>query len=257
LRRFALTFDDVAQHTIKIVHDIDAMAHEALRRIVAAAERAIDERGRFSIALSGGSTPRPLYELMARGVPWEPPVWPFDWANVHFYFADERCVPPDHPDSNYGMIDRVLFDKLPVNPNNIHRLRGELDPNEAARQYGLTLKSVFGDGGLDMILLGMGEDGHTASLFPHTAALNETEHRVVANHVPALDAWRLTLSAPFINKAHDVIVMVSGAQKAGRLREAMEGPRDPQRLPIQLIDPASGRLTWLIDAAAAQIAEAP
>jgi 6-phosphogluconolactonase len=134
-------------------------------------------------------------------------------------------------------------------------MRGELpDPNEAAKEYGLLLQEKFGDsgdsGGIDLILLGMGDDGHTASLFPETAALNETKHRCVANHVPKLNTWRLTLTAPFINRAQHVIVMVVGEDKLKRLAEVLEGPRDPMRLPIQLIEPASGKMTWLLDVAA-------
>jgi 6-phosphogluconolactonase len=142
-------------------------------------------------------------------------------------------------------------------------MHGELDANEAARQYGQMLKEKFpstgsgqvADGGLDMILLGMGDDGHTASLFPGTAALNETKHRAVGNYVEKLKTWRITLTAPFINRAKEVLVLVSGASKAKRLAEVLEGPRDPQRLPIQLINPAPGRIVWLVDAAAAGMHE--
>jgi len=171
------------------------------------------------------------------------------------FFGDERNVPPDHADSNYRTARESLLSKVPIPGDNVYRMHGELDANEAAKQYGEMLKEKFGDGGLDMVLLGMGDDGHTASLFPGTAALNETKHRAVGNYVEKLKAWRITLTAPFINRAREVMVLVSGASKAKRLAEVLEGPRDPQRLPIQLVQPASGRIAWLVDAAAAGMHE--
>jgi 6-phosphogluconolactonase len=149
------------------------------------------------------------------------------------------------------MAREAMLSRVPVPSENVFRMRGEIDPNEAAVEYGRLLKEHFGDGGLDLILLGMGDDGHTASLFPGTAALNETKHRCVANFVPKMNAWRITMSAPFINRADQVVFMVSGAGKAKVLREVLEGPRDPQRLPSQLIHPVNGGLTWLLDSAAA------
>jgi 6-phosphogluconolactonase len=130
-------------------------------------------------------------------------------------------------------------------------MRGEIDPNQAAKEYGQMLKEKFGEGGLDLVLLGMGDDGHTASLFPNTQALRETKHRCVANFVPKMNTWRITLSAPFINQCKRVLILVAGAEKEQPLSEALEGPRDPERLPIQLIEPVNGQLVWMIDAAAA------
>ncbi len=130
-------------------------------------------------------------------------------------------------------------------------MAGEIDAEAAAIAYGQMLKQNFGDDGLDMILLGMGPDGHTASLFPNTKALGEIHHRCVANYVEKLDTWRITLSAPFINRAKDILILVAGADKAQRVQEVLEGPREPQRLPIQLVDPPTGRVTWLMDVAAA------
>jgi 6-phosphogluconolactonase len=167
------------------------------------------------------------------------------------FFGDERTVPPDHKDSNYRMAREALLAKVPIPGDNVYRMAGERDPNTAAREYGQMLKEKFADGGMDMVLLGMGDDGHTASLFPETEALNETKHRSVANFVPKLNTWRLTLTAPFINTAREVLILVSGASKAARLQEVLEGPPDPRRLPVQLIRPATGGLTWIIDAPAA------
>lgn len=235
---------------IKVVPDAAEIAYEAAERIVAAAARAAGEGRTCSVALAGGSTPRTLYELLATGA-YKPRI---DWAKVEIFFGDERNVPPDHPDSNYRMAREALLAKVPLPGDNVYRMHGELDANEAAMQYGQMLKEKFGDGGMDVVLLGMGDDGHTASLFPDTAALNETKHRCVASYVEKLKTWRITLTAPFINRANEVIVLVSGASKAKRLAEVLEGPREPQRLPIQLINPVEGRVIWLTDAAAAGMA---
>jgi 6-phosphogluconolactonase len=230
-----------------VLPDPAAVAAEAAERVVRAADEAIALAGRFSFVLAGGSTPKALYELLA-GDDFRNRI---DWPNVEIYFGDERTVPPDHKDSNYGMARVAMLSKLPIPQANVHRMRGEIDPEEAAKEYGLLLKEKFGDGGPDLVLLGMGDDGHTASLFPGTSALSETKHRAFANPVPQLNTTRLTMAAPFINRAREVIVTVTGANKASRLAEVLEGPRDPERLPVQLIQPTSGKLTWLIDTAAA------
>ncbi len=164
-------------------------------------------------------------------------------------------MPPDHAESNFRMANEALLSKVPLPAENIHRMKGESDPEAAAVEYGRLLKAIFGDEGLDLVLLGMGDDGHTASLFPSTAALKEQEHRCVANYVEKFKAHRLTLTAPFINRARQVVVLVSGAGKGKVLQEVLEGPPDPQRLPIQLIEPETGQLTWLIDVAAAGMDE--
>jgi 6-phosphogluconolactonase len=236
---------------IKVLPDAHDVAHEAAERMVVAAGRAAEEGRTLSLALSGGSTPKALYELLAS------PAYRtrIDWPRLEVFFGDERTVPSDHKDSNYRMAREALLSKVPVPGDNVYRMAGELDPDEAAKQYGQVLKEKFGDGGLDVVLLGMGDDGHTASLFPGTAALNETRHRAVANYVEKLKTWRITLTAPFINRAREVMVLVSGASKVARLAEVLEGPRDPQRLPIQLINPEQGRLVWLVDAAAAGMTE--
>lgn len=232
---------------IKVLPDAAEIAYQAAERIVDAAARAAPEGRRFSIALAGGSTPKTLYELLATKA-YQPRI---DWTNVEVFFGDERTVPPDHKDSNYRMAREALLSKVPLPGDNVYRMAGERDPHAAAKEYGEMLKEKFGDGGMDVVLLGMGDDGHTASLFPETEALNETKHRCVANFVPKLDTWRITLTAPFINKARDVILLVAGASKATRLAEVLEGPPDPRRLPVQLIRPMGGRLTWLVDAPAA------
>jgi len=235
---------------IKVLPDSVGIAHEAAERIIAAARRAADEDRTFSLALAGGSTPKALYELLAT-TPYKSRI---EWPRVEIFFGDERTVPPDHKDSNYKMAHEALLSKVPIPGDNVYRMKGELDPNEAAKQYGQMLKEKFAEDGLDMVLLGMGDDGHTASLFPETAALDEAKHRCVANFVPKLSTWRITLTAPFINRSRDVLVLVAGASKATRLAEVLEGPRDPRRLPVQLIQPIHGRTTWLTDVAAAGMA---
>ena len=235
---------------IKVLPDAAAIAHEAAERIVQLSEDAIESRGRFSIALSGGSTPKALYTLLA-----SPEfVTRLDWPAIDLFFGDERCVPPEDKDSNYRMAHETLISKVPIPLDNVYRMRGEIDANEAAKEYGLMLKEHFGDGGMDVVLLGMGDDGHTLSIFPGTIAVDEKEHRVLgyfAENSSTGKSWRITLTAPFVNKARDVIVMLAGANKADRLKEVLEGPRDPRRLPIQLIQPVNGRMTWLIDVGAA------
>jgi 6-phosphogluconolactonase len=235
------------EREIKVVPDMTELVREAADRVTDAAKWAIAEKGSFSIALSGGHTPEGLYKLLAS----EPYRSAIDWGKVEIYFGDERCVPPDSDQSNFRMANEALLSKVPIPKENIHRMRGEIDPNTAAIEYGRLLKQKFGDGGLDMALLGMGDDGHTASLFPGTEAPKETRHRAVANHVEKLNAWRVTMSAPFLNRSREVMILISGADKAKRVAEVLEGPREPERLPIQLIEPKDGKVVWLLDAAAA------
>ena len=237
---------------IKVVPNSAAVAVEGAERFVDAAGRAIDQGGRFSVALSGGNTPKAMFELLAQ----EPYRSQVIWEKVEIYFGDERCVPPDSDQSNYRMAREALLRNVPIPGDNIYRIRGEIAPQEAAIEYGQLLKEKFGEGGLDLVMLGMGPDGHTASLFPGTEALHETKHRVVANFVPKLNAWRVTMTAPFINRAAAVMFLIEGAEKAGRLSEVLEGPRDPERLPSQLIAPRDGKLIWILDTAVAGMGSA-
>jgi 6-phosphogluconolactonase len=232
---------------IKVLPDPISVATEAADRIVRLAADSMADHEKFSIMLSGGSTPKTLYELLAT----DEFAQQIDWPRVHAYFGDERCVPPDHPDSNFRMAREALLSKVPIPGDNISRIRGETDPTAAAIEYGKLLKEQFRDGGPDLTLLGMGDDGHTASLFPHTEALKETKHRCVANYVEKFKAWRVTTTAAFINRSANVLVLVCGASKTGRLQEVLEGLPEPDRLPIQLIRPTSGSMTWLLDAEAA------
>jgi 6-phosphogluconolactonase len=233
---------------VRVYDDPPAVARAAAELIVDAARQAIHDRGAFSLVLSGGSTPKLLHQLLAD------PAGPFrdriDWPKVEIYFGDERAVPPDHADSNFKMAHETLLSRVPIPPQNVHRMRGENNPQDAAIEYGKMLKSRFADAGPDLTLLGMGDDGHTASLFPQTPALDETHHRCVAHFVQKSTtgpSWRITMTAPFLNRSKTIAALITGANKATRLNEVLNGPRDPKRLPIQLITPSPGRMIWLID----------
>lgn len=231
------------------IHDSQAALMQAAAEYFAACYQvAVEAHGRFSVALAGGSTPRALYVLLAR----DGAALGIDWAKVHFFWGDERCVPPDHTDSNYRMAFEALLQPVNVPEANIHRMRGELAPAEAAAAYDHALR-VFGgaDFHFDLVLLGMGDDGHTASLFPHTAALNVTEGLAVENYVPRMDTWRITLTAPAINRAAHVAFLVTGNAKADVLKAVLEGPANPAELPSQMIRPTQGELVWFLDDAAA------
>ncbi len=228
-----------------------ALMEAAAERFVAASAEALRRAGRFAVALSGGETPRALYALLAAPGRAERVEWP----RVQVFWSDERCVPPDDPASNYRMAREGLLDRVPLPAENVHRIRGEAAPAEAAAAYEAELRRVLaGSGGLprlDLVLLGLGADGHTASLFPGQGAVREARRFVVAERVPALGAWRVTLTPVAIGAAAEVIFLVSGREKAGALRRVLEGPRDPDALPAQAIAPRGGALRWLVDAAAA------
>jgi 6-phosphogluconolactonase len=239
---------------IETYSDADLLALAAAEHFVALAAEAIAARGRFTVALAGGSTPRAAYALLASDEFAARPSTPLrtgvDWARVHVFWGDERCVPPDHPDSNYRMAREALLDKIPILADNVHRVRGELPPDQAAAIYQAELEAVLSASGrLDLILLGMGTDGHTASLFPGTVALEERELAVVAVYVERLQTWRVTLTLPAINTARQVLFLVTGAGKAETLQAVLEGPKGPY--PAQRIRPTSGQLAWLVDTAAA------
>jgi 6-phosphogluconolactonase len=228
---------------IVVLPDPHALAREAADRFVALARSAIAAQGRFAVALSGGSTPRLLYEQLV--------TQPIDWQRVHIFWGDERCVPPDHPDSNYGMAQRALLSHINIPAQNVHRLQGELNPAQAAQRYEDELRTFFGAAPcFDLILLGLGSDAHTASLFPHTPALHEQQRWVAAQYVENLQADRLTLTLPIINHAANIIFLIAGHDKAAALQSVWHGPRDPDRFPAQSIMPTIGRVTWLVDRAA-------
>ncbi len=245
---------------LKIVYhvepDADALTQRAARYFVEAAEAAVKARGRARIALSGGSAPKPVYEALADpSQPWRERM---PWDKLEIFFVDERCVPPDHKASNYRMAREAMLDHVPLQPAQIHRMEGELEPEAGASRYESELRNSFRLEGaesprFDVIQLGLGTNGHTASLFPHSAALHEFGRLAVANLTDAEQPWRLTLTAPVINQGRDVFFLVSKGEKAEVLRDVFLGPRDPERVPSQLIRPAGGILTLLLDKAAAAL----
>jgi len=221
-----------------------ALAEAAAGRFVAAAGEAIASHGQFIVALAGGSTPRDTYLRLGT----ETLVSTVMWSRVQILWGDERCVPPDHVDSNYRMARETLLDRLPIPAPNVHRIHGEDDPATAAEAYEATLRALAR---IDLVLLGLGEDGHTASLFPGGAAVNEQTRWVMAARATAASMWRITLTQAVINAAAEVLFIVSGGVKANILRRVLEGPRRPQELPAQAIAPSNGRVRWYVDAAAA------
>ncbi len=226
------------------------MPLRAARRFVELSRKAIDASGRFSVALAGGSTPKRVYELLAS----DDFKHQIDWTHVHIFFGDERSVPPDHHDSNYRMAREALLAHIMLPLENVHRMVGEGDAVSNARLYEDELHEFFDEADwprFDLVMLGMGDDGHTASLFPGSRALAEEQAWVVANWVEKFNTFRLTLTAPAINHAAHIMFIVTGAGKADRLPEILTGARDPERLPSQLIKPVNGTLEWFTDKAAA------
>jgi 6-phosphogluconolactonase len=237
-----------------VVADQAALAQEAAKRVVAIAEEAVARCGRFTVALSGGSTPKRLYSLLAD----EPYRTRLPWRETHIFWGDERAVPPDHPDSNFGMARATLLSRVPIPANQVHRMQAErADLDEAAGEYQAEIAKTFAaqppdePPAFDLILLGLGTDGHTASLFPYTRALRETRRWVAPNYIPTLKANRLTLTTPILNRASMILFLISGIEKAAAFQAVLQGPPAPERLPAQLIRPIAGRLVWLIDQAAA------
>ena len=230
------------------------LALASARLFAGKVQEAAAKRGVARIAVSGGSTPQAAFKLLAdAGQPFARTI---PWDKLQLYWVDERCVPPDHPESNYGVCKKLLLDNVPIPAANVHRMEGELDPEEAAARYESTLRNSMRLEGaespaFDLLLLGMGDDGHTASLFPHTAGLNEIGRLAIANHVPQKDTWRITLTWPVINQAHEVAFEIAGAAKTAVVAEVFTGPRDPERLPSQLVRPSNGRLLVQLDEIAA------
>jgi len=240
--------------TVRVFPTADELARGVADYVVLRAGEAIAESGRFTMALSGGSTPRALYSLLAT----QEYADRISWADVHLFWSDERCVPPDDPSSNYRMAREALIDRVSIPAEQVHRIRGEDDPLVAAQAYDLVLRTVLGGPrpdhtpvtGFDLVLLGLGEDGHTASLFPGKSAVREKARWVVAEHVETVGMWRITLTPVVINAAHAAVFMVSGAGKAARLKEVLEESPNPDLLPAQAINPGGGGPLWMVDRAA-------
>jgi 6-phosphogluconolactonase len=250
---------------VRVYRDPEELALKAARLFARLADQYVIGCGKFTVALSGGSTPRAMFSLLSA----EPFLETVPWSSIYFFWGDERCVPPDHPESNYRMTADVMLSKVPVPRDNIFRIPAELpNPEEAAKEYTATLTSFFlaGPGAnrtgtaplssvprFDLVFLGMGPDGHTASLFPHTTALQAGERIAVANYVEKFKAHRITLTAATINNARNVTFLAAGEDKAETLRNVLEGSYQPDVYPSQLIRPRNGTLLWLVDETAARM----
>jgi 6-phosphogluconolactonase len=232
---------------------VEILHESAAAFFVAAARDAIDERGAFMVALAGGSTPKAVYSMLATNSHWRSQV---PWQQVHFFWGDERHVPPDHQESNFRMAREAMLDRLPIDRAKVWRIKGEYpDAREAAAEYETRLRAAFATEvpRFDLVLLGMGPDGHTASLFPGTDALHEQQRLAVANRVPQLATERITLTFKTLNHAAEVLFLVHGDDKADALKAVLEGPTRPDEFPAQMIQPSEGRLRWLIDRTAARL----
>ncbi len=241
------------EREIRILPDGLAIAKRAAQEFVQAAAAAVRAKGSFNVSLAGGSTPKALYSLLVNDPTLRSQV---PWDKLHLFFGDERHVPPDHPDSNFRMATEAMISKSPLKPAQVTRIKGEYpDAAQAALEYEKTLREYFKlkDGEyprFDLLLAGMGNEGHTLSLFPGTKALHADARIVVSNWIGKLCTERITLTAPAASNAAEIIFMVTGADKACALKAVLEGPFEPEQLPAQLLQPENGKLLWLVDAAA-------
>ena len=245
------------EETIEFYADADAMACEAAQRLARLGQDAVAQRGVFTVALSGGSTPRRLYRLLANDPALRSAI---PWSHAHFFFGDERPVPPDHADSNYRLANENLFRHLDPGLLRVHRVPAELpDAREAATRYEADLRQFFQTldraaarfPRFDLIFLGMGSDGHTASLFPGSPALQETNRWILANWIEKLQTHRITMTLPVLNAATEVMLLVAGADKAAMVAEVLERTAGLTQYPVQMVRPLDGRKRWLLDQAAA------
>ena len=237
---------------IAIYPDIDTISRHAAADVARIAREAIVTRGRFTIALSGGGTPRRLYGLLAS----EPYSSQIDWELVDIFWSDERCVPPDDPESNYRMAQEVMLSHLSIPVAQVHRMPADRPDRDAASlDYTREMQRVFSTNGIpefDLIQLGMGPEGHTASLFPHQPSLHETQRLVMPVSVPKPPPDRLTFTPPILNAARNVLFLATGSDKADALRAVIEGPYNPDEYPAQIVRPPNGEVTWMVDSAIAQ-----
>jgi 6-phosphogluconolactonase len=243
----------VTEREIIVCQDIEELNRKAAERFIALAADAVSRSGRFTVALSGGSTPKGLYASLAT------PEYRhrIDWSRVHLFWGDERCVPADHPESNFRMVQESLLSRIQIPSENVHRMMGEKEPEQARQEYEEHLKQFFrlppGEvPRFDLILLGLGEDGHTASLFPGSAALNENQRLVATVYVEKLKAQRLTLTLPVINAAAQIIFLVAGQSKSAIVKKLFGADSDGCELPATKVRPANGIVAWLITQDAAR-----
>lgn len=239
-------------HQLNVRKNAEEVASAAADLFTEISAAAIAERGRFCVALSGGSTPKRTYQLLAERSA------KVDWERVHLFWGDERYVAADDPQSNFRMTSEALLYHVPIPPGNVHRIRTELDSPEAAAQaYERDIRESIGASTeiprFDLAFLGVGTNGHTASLFPNSILLYEKDRIVAADFVGEVNMWRITMTAPLLNAAHTVAFLVAGQDKAEVVRDVISGPRNIERLPAQLIQPTDGKLLWILDEAAARL----
>lgn len=236
---------------VEIYPDADTLSHKAAEYIVRIANESTSTYGRFTIALSGGSTPKKTYALLAS----EPYRSQIDWIRVEVFWSDERCVPPDNEESNYHMAEEVLLSKVPIPQSQVHRVPADQPDREVASEaYSLEMKRIFENNELprfDLIQLGMGPEGHTASLFPHQASLQEGNRLVIPVAVPKPPPLRLTFTPPLLNAARHVLFLVTGSEKADAVHAVLEGEYDPDEYPAQIVRAPDGEVSWMLDTAAA------
>ncbi len=234
---------------VRIFGSPEEYGRAVVQEIIGTVNGAIAQRGSCLVALSGGETPRLIYSRLAT----HPDRERIDWNRVHLIFGDERMVPPDNSQSNFGMVERELLAQIPIPAGNVHRIRGERPPSVAAREYGEELKQLFASTNpcLDLVLLGVGEDGHTASLFPGTDVLDVIDEPVKDVFVSQFRAWRVTITLPVINNARQVIVLCTGRRKASIAGQILNAPEPTRDLPATLVRPVHGELLWMLDAEAA------
>ncbi len=238
----------MGERIVTIVPDAAALAAATADHVVAVVEATLARRDVAHVALAGGSTPRAANALLSA----PPRRDALDWSRVVFWFGDERCVPPTDPESNYRMNRETLLAPLKVASSQVHRMRGEDDPSAAAADYDAVLQRELGaNPRLDLLLLGMGPDGHTASLFPGTIGAIDKSKHAIAHYVPKLEKWRMTLTPRTINAARNVAITAGGQEKADALHGVLEGPKQTDVYPAQLVHPHDGELFWLVDKAAA------
>jgi 6-phosphogluconolactonase len=235
---------------IQVCNDSEALSEAVARLFVKQSRHAVQVQNRFSVALAGGHTPERTYQILSRP-PFHDQV---PWAKVHVFWGDERCVPPDDPHSNAHMAHQALLDHVPIPPDQVHPIRRVQNPQQAAEEYECLLRDFFASRSprIDLVLLGLGENGHTASIFPGTPAVDEQEHWVIAAFVAEQAMWRITMTPLLINQAAKVIFLVAGTAKARVLQRVLDGPFEPNNLPAQLIQPVNGSLDWIVDEEAYQ-----
>lgn len=237
-----------ARRDIVVPGDAKATVEYCAKQFIEIALASISKHGRFFAALSGGSTPHAIFQLLSQ-TPYKNQL---DWTKVFLFWSDERCVPPDHPESNYFMAMQAGLNQLPIPSHNIFRMKGEENPEKAAQEYEKQIEQIVPAKKFDLVMLGMGEDGHTASLFPHTLGLDVKNRIAIANHVPQKNTWRLSLTYECIHNARQINIYVIGKNKADTISKVLMAPYDPNNFPVQRVGTQANKVLWILDKEASQ-----